>query len=73
MMKAVRAHNDYLKLMQKDNKARDSKKEREKFCRDRYGYAKKLLDPPNKRKATFGKDAADSHFQKTYHHEAREE
>ena len=40
--------------------------------REPYKYAKKLLDPPNKSKAAFGKKEADAHFQKTYHHEGRE-
>jgi hypothetical protein len=73
MMKAVRAHQDYLKLIKKDAKNSEAKKEQEKFIREPYRFAKNMLDPPNKCKATFGKKEADDHFQKTYHHEGREE
>lgn len=66
-MRAVRAHHDYLHLVQDNKQLRCETAERKRFLQDPHAYAKRLLNPPVTGKPNFSKDVADSYFKDTYH------
>ena len=66
MIKAVRAHNDLLKTIKNESKARDTYRQRHRFLNDPYKFTKNLFDPEKSKRPSFGKETADEYFPKTY-------
>jgi hypothetical protein len=72
MMKAVKAHSSLLHDIQKNDIAKDTKQQRERFMSDHHSFAKKLFTPRNNSEPTFTKSSANKYFKHVFADECRD-